>query len=173
MKRELDKKLVNKYPKIFAERYAPMTETAMCWGFDCGDGWYWLIDRLCESIQSYIDNNPHRNISQVVAVQVKEKFGTLSFYFKGGDNIIEGMVWLAENMSGHICENCGSTKDVSTYTNKHRWISTLCNKCKAKQKIYERKREISSTLFIFKFKIKTKIRKLWKKLNSVLTFGQN
>ena len=38
MKKELDEALVAKYPKIFKYRHAPMTHTAMCWGFDCGDG---------------------------------------------------------------------------------------------------------------------------------------
>ena len=47
MREELDRKLVEKYPLIFKNRYAPMTETAMCWGFDCGDGWYTIIDTLC------------------------------------------------------------------------------------------------------------------------------
>lgn len=57
---ELDKQLCEKYPKIFAQRNLPMTQTAMCWGFP-GDGWYWLIDNLCELIQSKIDNQIERN----------------------------------------------------------------------------------------------------------------
>jgi hypothetical protein len=47
MRRELDEKLCEKYPLIFKNRNAPMTETAMCWGFECGDGWYNIIDVLC------------------------------------------------------------------------------------------------------------------------------
>lgn len=47
MREELDKKLCEKYPLIFRNRYAPMNETAMCWGFSCGDGWYDIIDTLC------------------------------------------------------------------------------------------------------------------------------
>ena len=88
MREELDKKLVEKYPKIFADRQGNMLETAMCWGFDHGDGWYWLLDQLCSAIQSHIDsNNKFRSeqIIQVVATQVKEKWGTLNFYYYGGD----------------------------------------------------------------------------------------
>jgi hypothetical protein len=55
MKKELDEALVAKYPKIFKYRHAPMTHTAMCWGFDCGDGWYNIIDVLCENIQHHVD----------------------------------------------------------------------------------------------------------------------
>ena len=47
MRKELDEKLCEKYPLIFKNRHADMTETAMCWGFECGDGWYNLIDVLC------------------------------------------------------------------------------------------------------------------------------
>lgn len=68
MKKELDKKLCEKYPKIFVQRNLPMTETAMCWGFASGPGWYWLIDNLCQSIQGYVDS---RNES----VRIRKKIG--------------------------------------------------------------------------------------------------
>ena len=55
MKKELDEALVAKYPKIFKYRHAPMTHTAMCWGFECGDGWYNIIDALCSNIQHHVD----------------------------------------------------------------------------------------------------------------------
>lgn len=51
----LDAALVKKYPKIFANRFGDPKETLMCWGFECGDGWYDLIDVLCYKIQSTID----------------------------------------------------------------------------------------------------------------------
>lgn len=47
MREELDAKLCEKYPLLFKDRNAPMTHTAMCWGFCCGDGWYNIIDTLC------------------------------------------------------------------------------------------------------------------------------
>jgi hypothetical protein len=40
MRDELDKKLVETYPELYANRFGDMKETLMCWGFDCGDGWY-------------------------------------------------------------------------------------------------------------------------------------
>jgi len=131
MQEKLDNYLVQKYPKIFINRYGNPMETALCWGFEHSDGWFWLIDQLCYSIQSYIDiNNKYRRedekIPQVVATQVKEKFGTLSFYFNGGDEYIEGMINLAEHMSANTCEFCGSTENVG-YTQG--WISTICKDC--------------------------------------------
>ena len=174
MKEELDKKLCEKYPKIFAGRNGDVHETAMCWGFEHGDGWYDLIDVLCANIQHHIDrraeerelavrfnvmkmdiendnwglfdqtyNNPqgaHREsyikrireakeqeikdlVPQVVAVQVKEKFGSLRFYYDGGDEYIRALVNFAESMSGRICEKCGSPGK----TRGGGWVRTLCD----------------------------------------------
>lgn len=50
MKKELDEKLCAKYPEIFKDRFGDMRKTAMCWGFDVGDGWYNIIDALCASL---------------------------------------------------------------------------------------------------------------------------
>ena len=138
MREELDKQLCEKYPKIFADRYKPMTETAMCWGFSCGEGWYNIIDQLCANIQHHIDwhneqherllkDNPHNlkipeQVAQVVADQVKEKFGTLRFYYSGGDSYIRGLVSMAESMSSVTCETCGAPGT----TSGPGWIRTLC-----------------------------------------------
>jgi len=52
VRKELDEALCAKYPLIFGDRNKPMTETAMCWGFCCGDGWYNIIDILCGLLTS-------------------------------------------------------------------------------------------------------------------------
>jgi len=125
MRKELDDLLCEKYPKIFAERNMPMNLTCMCWGFQHNGGWFNIIDTLCNSIQWYLDQewNLPKEIPQVVAKQVKEKFGTLRFDYSGGDDHIWGMVRMAESMSAVTCEICGSP-------GKRRdgaWISTLCD----------------------------------------------
>lgn len=133
MKRELDEALCAKYPKIFVNRHAPMTETAMCWGFECGDGWYNILDNLCSNIQHYTDWNnenyakghkQYKQVPQVVAVQVKEKFGGLRFYYDGGDDHISGMVRMAEAWADNTCEECGNPGK----SRKGGWIQTLCDK---------------------------------------------
>jgi hypothetical protein len=139
MREELDNLLCERYPKLFVNRHADMKTTAMCWGFDCGDGWFNIIDLLCDNIQGHIDwknsqrelllkDNPynrpiHDEIHQVVVDQVKEKFGTLRFYYHGGDEHINGLVTMAESMSGVTCEMCGKPGHPS----KHGWITTLCD----------------------------------------------
>jgi len=125
MREELDKILCEKYPKIFADRYKPMTETAMCWGFECGEGWFNIIDQLCHSIQRHIDwkNRNKEEVAQVIAEQVKEKFGTLRFYYRGGDDYIDGLVSMAESMTEVTCEECGKPGK----SRDGGWIRTLCD----------------------------------------------
>lgn len=105
MKKELDELLCSRYPHIFCDRHADMRETAMCWGFACDDGWFDLIDVLCEEIQRQVDEG---GCSQVKAVQVKEKFGSLHFYERGGDDFSSGLIWMADFLSMRICETCGA-----------------------------------------------------------------
>jgi hypothetical protein len=124
MRQELDKLLCEKYPKMMVNRNKPMMETCMCWGFDCGDGWYNILNQLMGNIQHHIDwkNRKGEVVPQVTLDQVKEKFGTLRFYYSGGDDAIDGMVRMAESMSGVTCEECGSP-------GKRRgkgWIYTAC-----------------------------------------------
>ena len=144
MRRELDEALCAKYPKIFKDRHGDMKETLMCWGFEVGDGWYQILDSLCGQIQHHIDwshknhewdlewnqKNPEKQkevrepIPQLVAVQVKEKFGGLRFYYNGGDDTISGMVRMAESWATNTCEECGESGHLRTGG----WYRTLCNK---------------------------------------------
>ena len=131
MKQELDALLCEKYPKMMVNRNKDMKETCMCWGFECGDGWFNILDQLMSNIQHHIDWNnknfekgytQYKQVSQVTLDQVKEKFGTLRFYYTGGDDVIDGMVRMAESMSGVTCEECGN----SGTTGVQGWITTLC-----------------------------------------------
>jgi hypothetical protein len=62
-------------------------------------------------------------IPQVVAKQVKEKFGTLRFYYEGGNDYIDGMIAMAEAMSAHICETCGKPGTLRG----RGWLYTACD----------------------------------------------
>lgn len=122
MSPELDKALCEKYPEIFRDRYGDMRKTAMCWGFECGDGWYDLINTLCSSITHHLKYNAAPDTPPVIAEQVKEKFGTLRFYYRGGDDKIDAFVQFAEYFSGKICEVCGKPGRL----NEGGWLKTTC-----------------------------------------------
>ena len=162
MKAELQKKLVEKYPKFFQyldENETPMIDPSepimdnvqklynqekivlpMQFGFECGDGWYWLIDQLMDTIYSYCRDN-NKEVPHVI--QIKEKFGGLRFYINGGNELIDGMIWLAEHMSYSICERCGTTNSVGQTEG---WVYTICETCKendsrAKDMNYRKRKE--------------------------------
>lgn len=128
MKKELENKLFKRYPKIFVKHSLSPHESPMCFGLECDDGWFWLIDKLCLAIQNYLENNKHLMIPQIEAVQIKEKFGGLRFYVNYVNDGIGGMIAFAECLSYSICERCGSTKDVTQ--NKKGWIRSLCKICR-------------------------------------------
>jgi len=52
MRKELDEALCARYPLVFRDRNGDMRTTAMCWGLECGDGWYNIIDTLCGMLTS-------------------------------------------------------------------------------------------------------------------------
>jgi len=124
MKKEHDEYLCKTYPKMMVNRDKPMQETCMCWGFECGDGWFQILNQLMGNIQHHIDwkNRTAEVVPQVTLDQVKEKFGTLRFYYTGGDDVIDGMVRMAESMSGITCETCGKP---GTRTGGG-WVKTVC-----------------------------------------------
>lgn len=78
-------------------------------------------------VQKILNNPEYLSVPdacpEVVATQIKEKFGGLRFYYIGGDSYIRGLVTMAEAMSEVTCEACGNI-------GKHRsggWIKTLCD----------------------------------------------
>jgi hypothetical protein len=198
MRKELDEELCRKYPKIFRDRHGDMRSTAMCWGFECDDGWYNILDKMCAIMQNHINNTRAQRVialrynralrralngdlrplqmhftygrnatepseygikeaakvlaeikpdyysdkpykktvpeacPQVIATQVKEKYGTLRFYYYGGDDYCRGVESMAESMSAVTCEVCGSPGKM-----RHDgWVRTLCDE-HAKEAGYE------------------------------------
>lgn len=110
------KRMESRFPKMYGGKYG---------GFAIGKGWYPLIEKLSEVIQNHIDHahKQGKECPQVIVEQVKEKFGTLRFYYQGGDEFISGAVWLAESMTGQLCEECGG---LGTRRDGG-WIRTLCD----------------------------------------------
>mgnify|MGYP001599213963 CR=1 FL=1 len=100
MKEIYENKLFTKYPTIFPNgRKVNPRESLLYFGCECESGWFRLIDNLCKQLVKASPN--------VVADQVKEKFGGLRFYVHGctakGNKLIE----VAEHKSFRICELCG------------------------------------------------------------------
>ena len=115
MRKELQDRLYEKYPEIFKDKDGNPQETLMCFGISCGDGWYFLINNLCESIKNYVDwknriakPEEGKDKISVVAEQVKEKYGSLRFYVRGSDDYVNGLIGMAESISKNTCEYTGN-----------------------------------------------------------------
>lgn len=129
MKEELQLKLVEKYPKILADFRGNPMETCMAWGIECDDGWYKLLDTCLEKIQHLCELVSSKGEEyQIVASQIKEKYGTLRFYYGGiggdriADDIVDDIIAEAERASARICENTGADGAVCR---RGSWIRTL------------------------------------------------
>ncbi|WP_369987119.1 hypothetical protein [Pseudomonas xanthosomatis] len=115
---------IKNYPSIFAQSEENPLGVPH-WGMECGKGWFNLLERLCRQAQSHVDN---RKIEQVVFHQVKEKYGKLRVNYSGGDDYIDGLIDMAEEVSAIICENCSSTGELIQL--KGGWLKTVCGKCR-------------------------------------------
>lgn len=73
MREELDKQLCEKYPRIFQNRFGDVRETAMCWGFECGDGWFDILESLCANIDSYIKWKRNMRVYDLKLARAKKK----------------------------------------------------------------------------------------------------
>ena len=87
--------------------------------------------RLAEIVAGDFRTVPE-SIPQVTLDQVKEKFGTLRFYYSGGDDYISGLASMAESMSAVTCEECGNPGK----TVGGGWLTTLCKEHAEARDIY-------------------------------------
>lgn len=121
--------LIAKYPKIFQDYEG---NPGQCNWQDAPTGWLPIIDKLCGAIQNYIDKTTRYTKDgpikpeQVTCVQMKEKFGGLRFYTNGHDDIVEGMITMAEYICDNTCQDCGSEQDLGVTSG---WVSILCRNC--------------------------------------------
>ena len=77
-------------------------------GYEFRDGWTDLIYTLGKNISMYCSAH---NLPLPEMRQIKEKFGTLRFYYiaEGNDQYIRNIVRQAEEKSAFVCEFCGKT----------------------------------------------------------------
>lgn len=177
----LDKQICEKYPSIFVNRNESYKNSCMAWGFSCGDGWYDIIDNLCEACTNLYSTGVSLNPSDAfnnggnafleisppkfIASQVKEKFGTLRFYyrlefdkkaselqesgrypeitqiFNSYNSYIDGIIHLSEIISSKTCEVSGKAGELHV-SGGHRggWYRTLnIEEAKTNPSLAERK----------------------------------
>ena len=106
--------LVTRYPGLYRNRMY----------FECGDGWFDLIDYLSHQIEKLlVGYGSVENEETMHATQVKEKFGTLRFYMSAYTDQIEDLIEDAQSLSGKTCEVCGKPGSL----NGGPWYRCVCD----------------------------------------------
>jgi uncharacterized protein with HEPN domain/predicted RNase H-like HicB family nuclease len=121
--------LLEKYPVLYREAWAAPTSPKSPFaagGFEIGDGWFALVDRLSEKLAKD---------TALYVVQIKEKYGRLKVYFNRDENVpqdpslddeLEAALVKAADESERTCEVCGKP---GTIDERHRWVSVRCEPC--------------------------------------------
>lgn len=115
MKLELSKKLSEKYSHLFRKAFY----------FECGDGWYDLIDALGKKLDPLCAELG----DSFFADQVKKKYGGMRFYMNDSNDKMDDLISEAEKKSFSICHSCGS----KSTTQANVWEAPLCAKCLEKE----------------------------------------
>jgi hypothetical protein len=108
----------------YADLFHPVGDPPSSQGWPCvGDGWRDLLERACARIRTAIRTHG----GSFRASQVKEKYGSLRFYFDGGlppaaRELVEDAIDLAEARSACTCEICGEPGDLYGPG----WLITRC-----------------------------------------------
>lgn len=147
------KGFMERYPILFRDRSKPMNETCMCWGIECPHGWYNILEALCNFLEYQNIEVAKYGIS-IVADQVKEKFGTLRFYYHISDdgcsvpginegmkdvvkgyleNLVDGAISDAEDLTASTCADCGRRLDEENTVETKGWITYICKSCDEKR----------------------------------------
>lgn len=79
--KDIDEQTMDECKILYCTKSLPMTESTMCWGWECGQGWFnALHEASCQLEALNILYYPKWKV-RIQMDQVKEKFGTLHAYF--------------------------------------------------------------------------------------------
>ena len=105
---------MSRFPILFQDRKKSMQETCMCWGIECPKGWYHILEQLCTVLEFQNMKYVKAYNIAIVADQVKEKFGTLRFYFSVRTVDDDGVVitevdengdWKSDKLTNRLDDN--------------------------------------------------------------------
>ena len=122
MRKELEQKLFERWPTWFNPE-GDFRLTAMTRGFEHDDGWFNIIWRLCEDLESLVAELEQAGGHKFEVLQAKEKLGGLRFYVNHKNDSIRQRILTAQEESFHSCEVCGQPGRVREGGR----IKTLCD----------------------------------------------
>ncbi len=104
--------LVLAFPRLYSKEIS----------FECGEGWRSILLSLSIKIESILEKC---SATDMYAVQVKEKYGTLRFYMSKMTPEIAALVSDTEALSSQTCELCGHFGKMRGVNH----IMVRCDKC--------------------------------------------
>lgn len=132
MNEKLEEKLFKNYKELFKYK-GDIKKSLMDSGFRCGDGWYDIVECLCEEIYYYVEAE---RVKYPHVYSVEDHSGSFRFEVENLDpkikREIEGAISYAMRLAFSICSSCG---------NKGKWrvdgfFSTpLCDSCYVRIKL--------------------------------------
>lgn len=147
---ELERELYEIDPVFFRQKDLDMTKTCMCWGIECGNGWFKPIRSFVEKVR--ILNAMLQPLNQcIVATQIKSKWADFTCYWNmdilddGNDmeldesqesmvstvyGMMDDAVRGCEEECSHTCEICGkhSIWDDEVFACGS-WLTVKCVDC--------------------------------------------
>lgn len=108
------------YPQLYKGNYI---------SFDLQPGWQEVLHNLSRSIVTLLANQP-LVAAKFRVLQVKDKFGSLRFYYTPHDRHIQMVVDAAENASKKLCFGCGER---GTQKQCNGVLVTACDSCVLEQ----------------------------------------
>ena len=106
MRKDVKAKLAKRFPFWF-HLEGDVRHTLMPFGFQCGDGRFNILWRLCVDLEPLVAELENETGERFEVLQVKEKFGTLRFYVSHHTDAIDGRIAAAqdEGRATGLCES--------------------------------------------------------------------
>ncbi len=124
MRKELEQRLVKRWPSWFNVT-GDVRHTPMPFGFQCGDGWFNILWRLCVELEPLVSEIEKETGECFEVVQVKHGLGTLHCYVSHHTDSIDQSIVEAQKESSRTCEICGQPGKRREVDG---WVKTVCDK---------------------------------------------
>ncbi len=122
MCKDFEQRLAGRFPTWF-DVNGDVRHTLMAFGFQCGDGWFEILWRLCVNLEPLVMELERETGRRLEVVEVKQKLGTLRFYVSHHSDPIDDRIAEAQLESSRTCEVCGQP---GLWRRGH-WIRTRCD----------------------------------------------
>jgi hypothetical protein len=122
MHKDLQQRLLQRWPHWF-DLCGDTRLTLIAFGFQHGDGWFDILWRLGEDLESLVREFEAATGQKFEVLQVKEKFGGLRIYVSEANDAIRQRLERAISESFRTCEVCAQQGE----RREGNWIKTLCD----------------------------------------------